>query len=192
MLLQGASIHNFRSIDTLQLNGCRGLNVLIGKNNAGKSNILTAIQTVFNCAKGGSVVVPRPSVSKDLNFFGRRTQEPILITLHFSLSLAERDSLLREIASEVPHIKNAVDGLDPSLWLSVTISVVCDAYAVVSRIELSRAADLEAKEPVPERLILEIGEEAARELNAKASRVGQLVTDAKAVRALPDKMPMAW
>ena len=55
MLLQSGSIRNFRSIDNLQLSGCRGLNVPIGKNNAGKSNILTAIQTVFNCAKGGCV-----------------------------------------------------------------------------------------------------------------------------------------
>src|SRR5436305_14490807 len=108
MLLQSASIRNFRSIEELQLSGCRGLNVLIGKNNAGKSNILAAIHAVFNCTRGGRVVVSRPSIASSLNFYNGNTKDPIIITLHFSLALAERDSLLREIASEVPHMKNAV------------------------------------------------------------------------------------
>jgi recombinational DNA repair ATPase RecF len=70
MFLQGASVRNFRSIESLQLSGCRELNVLIGKNNAGKSNILAAIHAVFNGTKSGRVVVPRPQISHDVNFHG--------------------------------------------------------------------------------------------------------------------------
>jgi predicted ATP-dependent endonuclease of OLD family len=189
MFLQSASIHNFRSIEKLYLNGCRSLNVLIGKNNAGKSNILTAIHTVFACAKSGNVVAPHPHVSKDLNFFSKNTQDPILITLHFSLSRDERDTLLREIAAEVPHMKNAVDGLDASLWLTITVTVVRDAYAIFSKIALSHSDGDGKAEPVPERLLLEIGESAARELNAKASRISQLLTDVRTLRAAAERLP---
>ena len=124
MFLQSASIKNFRSIEDLQLAGCGRLNVLIGKNNAGKSNILNAIYAVFRCIKGGRIVALRPDVSSELNFFNKNTADHIEVCLEFSLTLAERDVLLRDIASEAPHVKNAVDGLDPSLRLSLSLTVV--------------------------------------------------------------------
>src|ERR1035437_4088794 len=87
MFLQSVSVKNFRSIESVRMDGCRGLNILIGKNNAGKSNILSAIHAVFGCIKGGRIVMPHPGIGKDpnLNFFNRNTAEPVEITLQLSL-----------------------------------------------------------------------------------------------------------
>jgi hypothetical protein len=136
--------------------------------------------------------VPHPQFGRELNFYNKNTQRPITITLDFSLSLAERDALLRDIASETPQIKNAVDGLDPSLWLSLTLTISASptSYAVVTRIALSRVTDTGTKGQELERLILEVGTDAANELNAKISKANQLVADAKAVRSLPEKYPL--
>ena len=193
MFLQSISIRNFRSIEQLRLGNCRELNILIGKNNAGKSNILSAIHAVFVALAGGRIVVPRPEIGREIYFFNKNTQQAIDISLDFSLALAERDALLRDIASEVPHMKNAVDGLDPSLWLSITLSVNAPpkSYAVVRRIMLARATEMGSQESQPERLILEVGTDAATELSAKASRATQLTNDARIIHSIPDRMPSA-
>src|ERR1700693_4606729 len=126
MYLETVSIKNYRSIEAVELSRFGGLNILIGKNNAGKSNILNAVYAVFTCIRGGRVVVPHPLISNELNFFSKNTSDPIEIRLEFSLALAERDILLRDIASEAPHVKNALDGLDPSLRLAITLRVTLD------------------------------------------------------------------
>src|ERR1039458_2436470 len=101
MFLESVSIRNFCSIEELRLADCGRLNILIGKNNAGKSNILKAINAVFNSVNGGTLVVPRPLIGSELNFFNKNTADPIEITLAFSLALAERDARSEEHTSEL-------------------------------------------------------------------------------------------
>jgi hypothetical protein len=194
MFLQSASIKNFRSIEDLHLEHCSGLNVLIGKNNAGKSNILTAMNGFFTSIRGGRVVVPRVPIGNELNFFNKNISEPIEITLKFSLALAERDALLRDIAFEAPHVKNALDGLDPTLHLSVTLAIrsAPEQFAIVNRIGLHPASEGRKQDQGVDRLILEIGSEAASELSAKASRGQQLMKDVKALKELPDRIPQVF
>lgn len=47
MYISKISIKNFKSIHSIDLNLSKGKNVLVGKNNAGKSNILKAIDLVI-------------------------------------------------------------------------------------------------------------------------------------------------
>jgi putative ATP-dependent endonuclease of OLD family len=143
VLVENVSIKNYRSIEELRLPRCGPLNVFIGQNNAGKSNILQAIHTVFRCIRGGRIVAPEVHVSNELNYFNKHTSSPVEISLRFSLALAERDSLLRDIATEAPHVKNALDGLDPSLRLAVTFTIVPApaAFGIVSRISLAKVPD---------------------------------------------------
>lgn len=56
MKLESVSINKYRSIDSTKLTNCGGFNVLIGKNNSGKSSILSAINTFFTCIHAGNVV----------------------------------------------------------------------------------------------------------------------------------------
>lgn len=192
MFLESASIKNFRSIEEIHLAHCGGLNILIGKNNAGKSNILSAIHVVFSCVKGGRIVVPRPPIGNELNFFNGNTADPIEITLKFSLAASERDVLLRDIGSEAPHVKNALDGLDPALRLSITLTVAPspELFSVVSRIALCPAENGKS-EAMADRLILQIGNEAARELYAKASKGSQMMRDVKTLKEMPERIPMS-
>jgi predicted ATP-dependent endonuclease of OLD family len=46
MRIRSIEMRRFRSIESASLQACGGLNVLIGKNNAGKSNVLAAIELV--------------------------------------------------------------------------------------------------------------------------------------------------
>ena len=87
MRLESVRISGFRSIEETELENCGGFNVLIGKNNSGKSNILTAINTFFSCIQSANVVTSAPPVGDEIDFHNRRTDVPISITLGLSLTL---------------------------------------------------------------------------------------------------------
>jgi putative ATP-dependent endonuclease of OLD family len=116
MNLEAVSIKRYRSAYDVQLPYVGDFNILIGKNNSGKSTLLRALKAFFQCLKKGNVVAIDVPIGRDLiDFSHRRLAEAIEITATFSMQLAERDALIRDIGGEAPQMKNAIDGLDPSL-----------------------------------------------------------------------------
>ena len=64
MQIETIHILNFRSIDRISLLDCGGFNVLIGKNNAGKSNVLLAIGLFFQALRGAQPVVVQTKLTR--------------------------------------------------------------------------------------------------------------------------------
>ena len=187
MKLETVSIKRFRSIKSVQLVNCGRFNVLIGKNNSGKSNILSGIGAFFTCIRDNSVVTLAPPVKQEIDFFEKRTELPIEIAVTFSLSLAERDALIRDIVTEAPQMKNAVDGLDPTLRLSAAINIIRQdekIFGFVSKLALGGTVKPGAKQPDPERTLLRIGNDAASELYSEFSRIRQRRAEAEDLRNL--------
>ena len=61
MKLEAVNIQSFRSIQEVALVDCGGFNVIVGKNNVGKSNILLAINAFFkSLSKGEPIVLNSP------------------------------------------------------------------------------------------------------------------------------------
>jgi putative ATP-dependent endonuclease of OLD family len=172
MRLDSIDIRKFRSIDNIQLCSCGGFNVLIGKNNSGKSNVLSAINTFFHCILENNVVTMNPPIGQDIDFFEKKLTEPIQITIIFSITLAERDSLIRDIVTEASQMKNAVDGLDPSLRLSVTLTITPppSAFAFVSQVGLVPTDRPTVRQIDPQKILFGVSQDAARELFAKLSQ----------------------
>ena len=148
MKLESVGIQRFRSIEKGELPNCGGFNVLIGRNNSGKSNILAAIDAFFTCTRDGNLATLDPPVGREIDYFGKRTELPIDITLTFSLSSAGRDSLIGDIVAEAPQMKNAADGIDSPLTLSATLSVLPppDPIAFISTLSLEGTEDLRPRE----------------------------------------------
>ncbi|VYT72235.1 ATP/GTP phosphatase [Staphylococcus simulans] len=48
MYISGIEIKNFRSFDNINIDFHEGVNVLIGHNNSGKSNLLRALAIIFD------------------------------------------------------------------------------------------------------------------------------------------------
>ena len=183
MKLKSVDISNLRSIDQVTLANCGEFNVLIGKNNSGKSNILSAIQAFFTCVHDGSVVVAEPPFGKNIDFFNRSSKQPIHIILAFSLTLPERDSLVQDIVNEAPQMRNAIEGIDPSLELIVTVTIIPlrNPIGLVSKIVLGSSSSSGSRE----KLILKISNEAALELNKRFSNSRRQNKQIIALQALP-------
>ena len=124
MHLKALSVSNFRSIDKLALEECGPFNVLIGKNNSGKSTILTSLYAFLLTIRDDTLVYIDPPIGKALDFHKKRGHAPIDITATFHLSASERDALVADIAAEASQMKNAAASLPPTLILSVTLRVV--------------------------------------------------------------------
>jgi putative ATP-dependent endonuclease of the OLD family len=176
MKLENVSIKRFRSIENAELANCGNFNVLIGKNNSGKSSALSAIHAFFNCIKNGEVLNLNPNIGKEIDFFDRKAQSPIEINLLFSLTLAERDALIRDIVTEAPQMKNAVDGIDPSLHLSVLLVIMPPplSFSYIKQLGLGGSQKPNAEPFNCERFILNIDENSASELYGNSLRAKEL------------------
>jgi putative ATP-dependent endonuclease of OLD family len=169
MQLEAVTIERFRSIESVTIPQCGAFNVFIGRNNSGKSNILSAIDLFFRSLRSGKVVsFVRPKVT-DIDFYERQMRRGLTVTAEFSLALAERDVLLRDIVTEAPQMKHAVDGIDPSLWLSVSMTVMPPpkSFVFISEIRLSATRSASSITPGLDRSILNVSVEAASELYEK-------------------------
>lgn len=121
--------------------------------------------------KKGSVATLSTPIGHEFDFFKSGKKLPIQITLIFSLSLAERDALVRDIVIDAPQMKNAVEGIAPSLDLSATLNVSATPlrFAYISKLALIIEETIEGKSRLNERLLLEISDESAQEVGSKLS-----------------------
>lgn len=71
MILTKVAIEGFRSVEKLELTDCGNFNVLIGRNNTGKSNILSAIQGFFSHINAKSIVTSPSNIGRRINFYGK-------------------------------------------------------------------------------------------------------------------------
>jgi predicted ATPase len=81
MRLEAISIRRYRSIEDCDITNIGDFNVLIGKNNSGKSNILMALNAFFASIQKGNIVTIESSIGKEIDFFARKTSSPIEVTL---------------------------------------------------------------------------------------------------------------
>lgn len=187
MYLRQLQVQRLRSIEDTTLLNCADFNVLIGKNNAGKSTVLTAIEVFFQCLKSENLISLAPSVGREIDFHNRNLSEPITIEATFSLSLGERDLLLGDIVSELPQMKNAIDGIEASLDVVITLDISRTnvMHGLVRSIVLVTSFISGAARPSTGRKLLSVGASAASELLevALAVRGGGELADAIALSA---------
>jgi putative ATP-dependent endonuclease of OLD family len=182
MLLRAINVQGFRSISDEWLENCGQFNVLIGKNNSGKSNILTAIEAFFLCIADGRVVRREPPIGREIDFYQRRVDQPITISLVFQLAHAELEEIVDSIMREYPQVRNAAEEIDAEyLCVTLTVCFQPEPYAYISEITLRHGADREA---VDSEVLISIGKDAGVNLNANAGSAAAKRLEAEAFRAM--------
>jgi hypothetical protein len=82
MYLEKISVRNYRSISTLVMAPCRDFNVLIGRNNSGKSNILTSIEAFFSAAVT-DIFSLAPALGNEIDFHQKDVAHPLILNPSF-------------------------------------------------------------------------------------------------------------
>jgi putative ATP-dependent endonuclease of the OLD family len=152
---------------------------LIGKNNAGKSNVMSSISNFFTCVRGGEIVDLNPPAGLELDFFDRNTAAPIATKLAFSMSADEWDSLKADLTSEAPQMKHAVEAIGGSLGLAVTVSITNQPspFAYVSLVEIEAGGESRT-------VLFAVDDKAARELYRRSERINRDVSEINGLRQL--------
>lgn len=115
-------------------------------------------------------------IGDSIDHYDNLLEKTIKITIFFQLSLAERDSLIQDIVSESPQVKNSVNGIDSELRLAMTLEVMNDPepFGYVNQIVLCKPNSSTISEECVVHTLLEVTSKAARELSDKARRSQEL------------------
>src|SRR5688572_14188561 len=92
MLLSELEIKNYRSLEAVQLEGLTKFNVLIGRNNAGKSSVFGALLRLSDHIQGRAI--PFESLRTD-----KENNRSIELRLGFLLAEVEREPVIDQICS---------------------------------------------------------------------------------------------
>ena len=186
MKVASVCIKNFRSISSGQLECCGDFNVLIGKNNSGKSNILSAIDAFFSAIRSGDIICLDPNINSDLDFYNKDFESPAEVILSFSLSKAEATKLIADIVEDSPQMTNAVSDLATDLQLNVRIvfHLKPRSYACVNRITITPLIDTDDTKGSAEKIILDVNRDAAARLEANYRQYQQDEGRASGIRTL--------
>ena len=110
MGIRSVQIRGFRSIASSGLDKCGALNTLIGKNNAGKSNILGAIELVLLHLKEGRVAGSWPGARRaKAEFTDSDESKPLRIGIEFDLSAETNEGLRSLLTKEAPHLERSIE-----------------------------------------------------------------------------------
>jgi energy-coupling factor transporter ATP-binding protein EcfA2 len=155
-------VRHFRSVQSADLPDCGRFNVLIGKNNSGKSNLLSALNGFFFTIHGGTIVRIEPPFGREIDFFSKDQTSPIEVTISFALSKEEAELLIEEIVSEAPQMRNAAEGIGTSLSITASVTFASRPHRIgyVSSVVVGSS---ERVGPLAERRLLEVPIETAVE-----------------------------
>ena len=90
MGIRSVQVRRFRSIENAGLRACGELNVLIGKNNSGKSNLLATIELVYRHLQNAAIAGPWETARPVDEFTGRQADTPLQVGMEFDLPQALR------------------------------------------------------------------------------------------------------
>jgi putative ATP-dependent endonuclease of OLD family len=177
MLLKNIKITGLRSIKAAEMLGCGGLNVLIGKNNAGKSNLLSAIIGFFNIFAGGDILDLRPIFSQDVDYFDRDTSRPIEIACCFAIGPAQTADIVSVISRDYPPVRNVVAALSESRYLKATVKYFYtpSPFALLTTIALNSSSDL--PEDSTDTIVYRVTDAVAPQLEERFRQASKKKTD---------------
>jgi putative ATP-dependent endonuclease of OLD family len=109
MRIRAIEVRRFRSIERGSLTECGGLNVMIGKNNSGKSNLLATIDLVHRHLWEGSIAGPWPAARPLDEFTDRQPHTPLQIGIECDLPSDLNKALRERLQTEAPHLERSIE-----------------------------------------------------------------------------------
>lgn len=187
-LIRNIYIRNFRSLARTSMKDCNPLNVLIGKNNAGKSSTLDAIPLIFEHLASGRIALPWRTNRHAEQFTHRDTSRTLQLGIELSLSEAIRNALCDQLRETAPHLGKSIEQLEAVDSVSFIFRFIYDTTAPHQYIEsisigeidemgdlLSSGSTLLLKTPEASAKLLFHNYQRIEELRQKTSLITKLV-----------------
>jgi len=134
-IIRNLHIRNFRSLERASILDCGSLNVLIGKNNAGKSSALIAIPMLFEHLSAGRIVSSWRTDRYPEQFTHRERERVLQFGVELSLSESTKANLCEELRSTAPHLTKSIDQLSTEASISFILRFEYDGRLAYQYIE---------------------------------------------------------
>jgi putative ATP-dependent endonuclease of OLD family len=190
--IRAIHIRNYRSVQSTSVEECGRLNVFIGKNNAGKSNILTSIKILLDHLRGGAIASPWPTERPAEDFTDRDLSKSIQIGITFDFPRHLNEALRKELLASTPHAPHAEKAIEQvseyeSLSFIVTgVSQGPDRFLYVEHLGVGGIHAEGNELRLAGISLLKVPLSAATELHARFRDSTELKNDLEALRSLDD------
>lgn len=123
MFIKSVHFHNFRGLKNTDLVGCSALNILIGRNNSGKSSALSGLDFALRHLSGERISTKWDALRRGEDKVIRRyTEAPFEVGLVFEMSQELAESLCEDIAAETNGLEVAIEQLKAFSTCAVVVS----------------------------------------------------------------------
>lgn len=196
MRLLKFEIENLRSVKQQELVACGNFNVLIGKNNSGKSNILGAIAEFFVFLSRDILATSSNSPFRsDDDYFERNTSKNIRVRASIGMDEEDLRVMFAEIGSEFPQVQQALPQVGPFDYLVVEVHFLRkpSTLAYLHSVYYQACDPVTGKINSESRMLLEVSGDAAVELATRELEIETLSADIRAInsrRQDPDSFKM--
>lgn len=110
MHIRSIHVRHFRSIEKSSLPNCGCFNVLIGRNNAGKSNLLSTVDFIVAHLNAGTIARPLWRAQRPLDLFTDRVaSRPFQIAVEIDLPEDINQGLRELLTAEGPHLERSIE-----------------------------------------------------------------------------------
>jgi energy-coupling factor transporter ATP-binding protein EcfA2 len=186
MKIKAIKIKGFRSIESAKIIDCGNLNVFIGKNNAGKSNILSAIELIHgHLAK--SVIAGRWSPVRPVEeFYNRDVNAGVRIAVEFMLSEnvnAELRSILQASYANLERATATLEVFDSIVFVLSGVRSRQKSYLYTEQIVLGSLVDADEIR-IEGTSLLEVSKDMANELFEIQELISVLNSDIEGIDKL--------
>lgn len=189
MHLASMSIKHLRSVEKTNIDSLGNFNVLIGKNNSGKSNVLAAIEHFFSFMESQTVATNDPSLNRDVDFFNRIDSEPITLCASLRPSLSQIESIFTRIGDEYPQIDQTLP--DPSqhglLEIQIRYTSKPSRIAYISTICSVSTSDEMTSTP---QVLLEVSLDSAIEIASRWAKLKEITQDLSILTSFAEQFDM--
>jgi predicted ATPase len=185
MHLRDLKASNFRSVREQELRDCGTFNVLIGKNNSGKSNLLAAVAALFDVLTRRTLSSARTKLGLDDDFFGRNTEIPISILAQISVDEEVITGVFSRIGQEFPQVQQALPQINASDYLIVEVCIQQNPAKIsyIKSIQYQACEALTGKALGGPRLLLQLDPEVAGELATREIELDSILRDISVVES---------
>lgn len=187
MRIRGIHVRRYRSLARTSIRNCGPLNVFIGKNNSGKSNILSTITLVQSHLRRGTIAGAWDSSRAIDEFTDRETQAPLQIGIDFDLPKPLNEGLRERLKKEAPHLDVSIDQLRDVETLGFVLAGSASADTPFLYVQQIAAGPIDAsREDLSASgiTLLSVSLSAAREFFGIQQAVAQLEAERSAVERL--------
>ena len=182
MRLDALEIHNLRSIEAVTLQSFGSFNVLIGKNNSGKSNVLASIDHFFRFLSRQTLASRNSSLRSEVDHFDRRIDTPITIRATLSPGHPTLEALFSDIGEEFPQVRDALPdaGQHGQLVIEISFNSSPKNLAYISKIDFVSSGGS------GERPLLQVPIKAAEEIASSEANLAVMERDSVVIETFAD------